>query len=1642
MQMQILGNVINEAVDSVPIENGGTGARTKETACDNLGLVSQSQVRQPNGIVVLGENSLISRNDLPPDVVNGDIPSLYGPTQVDINKTVAIYITNFSSDVEYTVTVIGGTFTRELDKIIFTAGPQVISGKVIVNERVFDILVSQPMPLKPSIVLPSGAGLVDLTQSTSFTSSAFIPGAPGDTHTGTEWQLSTDLNFTILHDSEVVDDVTSTAQGLTHWSTSGMKKNKVYYARVRYTANTGGQSLWSDVITLRTRFSFVPSKYMLDVTPMDVEADDVFGSMVAVNRDATVIAASSVAADVNGLYNQGAVYVFNRLGHQVTQIAKIVSGLFGAGAVNVQMTIPSGARIKLESDAPGWITETFTSTQNIALANGSTTVIITGKGSDGSVQQIPAQGNAAYPNGLPVYNPGQAASGPAGDPAYPSGLPPYNPGQPYVAGTPVYDWVKHESLFYNSTLAPLYDLPPGPGQPNPNDAKPTFTGVIGQRQFAYSNGPMQNNLYDNYWGPWIWEQSGTTGGQAYIAPSGNPAYPNGLPAYTTGNPYIPPTGNPAYPSGLPVYVAASTLQITGETAEIRINNQRYTFPGGVGGPAVESSYVIKSLLGENFGYSLGMSDDGRYVAAAADTIIPKKRDTTVNVSSGGNVRFQTDSPDLNLITYISDAQFNLPNDATTVTMTGKGDPGSRDIASPAFNQPLVGSGTTNIPSRITSITLRGKGQDGYVIPQDWKFLAGGKAYRGNGESAKRGSGNTGWVVANADAGPSPIVYTDSRISKFFVESPYGGGGDVTEIADFVLRADGSCRYQNEYFGQPADTTGNIGILNAVSGCSASEQTLNDIFPMYILGQNGSLWYCTGVNTAILLSSAPAGETWVDIQSLGFIQGYQYETLVLLAASGKYTTFTGVNATQWNTPVLAQQPLPNTETWKKLARRNSNSVYAMAESGEFYLLYLDSHSAARLTKFPDGTPVALAYAGPDYLGGGYLCCMTESGRIKSYQTDSNTWLYETVLPQRENTVVTGATSTATVNGQTYTFAGGVGLPAVLREEIIPLPGNAMMPFLYNSPAGTLINLAYVALDEGVTVGQSTFVIIGVQVYEFPGGAGGPAELTTRVVDLASEPGAGAVIVCQLTDGAQTGQKTLLPDSGAANQLFGNAIDFDRTGNRLAIASVGYNGNQGRVIIYTRVNENWVEEETLTAADHLAGDAFGTSVALSENGDILIVGAAGKNTNKGAVYVFKRTGTAWSQITKITSANTALNALVGPEGFGRSVDISNAVNGTYMFIVGAPLTTTNGVAECGAAYTFLYTPATDVCVSNAVFTQGAGNTDPYTSFGDSVTINAEQTIISIGASRADHTSINSGVIYTFATNSSGVWLKDTDLVFPSIDTFDYHGTSLALSLDGGYLVTSAPYHNTFKPIAGGNMVLNVSPGGSVRVQTNSPSLVDTTYTTDQQIAIPSDATNISISGKGDPAGGSYHPQSGLPEYPNGLPFYNPGQAYVAPTGYVPGNETYSWGSGTIVSHVKQYSWQSVITGGPNGTPSGPGQVTSWYEYGYADSDPQFVWYAQYQATSYLSGGTPGYYTNPGQAYIAPTGNPLYPSGLPAYAAAYTDYTPGLDTTVTLGTQTLVFPGSMTGPAVMTTRTFDLSAGDISGNNTGLITLYEQP
>jgi len=104
-------------------------------------------------------------------------------------------------------------------------------------------------------------------------------------------------------------------------------------------------------------------------------------------------------------------------------------------------------------------------------------------------------------------------------------------------------------------------------------------------------------------------------------------------------------------------------------------------------------------------------------------------------------------------------------------------------------------------------------------------------------------------------------------------------------------------------------------------------------------------------------------------------------------------------------------------------------------------------------------------------------------------------------------------------------------------------------------------------------------------------------------------------------------------------FGSAVSVNPDATYLFVGAQGAGGaNQvsfsGLGFIWTRSGSTWSQQDFFWPSDAVAGDDFGYSGSINDDGTYVAVGAPVKNNSEGAVYIFTRSGSTWSQQAKLT------------------------------------------------------------------------------------------------------------------------------------------------------------------------------------------------------------------------------------------------------------------------------------------------------------------------------------------------------------------------------------------------------------------------
>ncbi len=270
-----------------------------------------------------------------------------------------------------------------------------------------------------------------------------------------------------------------------------------------------------------------------------------------------------------------------------------------------------------------------------------------------------------------------------------------------------------------------------------------------------------------------------------------------------------------------------------------------------------------------------------------------------------------------------------------------------------------------------------------------------------------------------------------------------------------------------------------------------------------------------------------------------------------------------------------------------------------------------------------------------------------------------------------------------------------------------------------------------------------------------------------------------------------QAKLLASDAQTQDQFGGSIAVSGDGNTLIVGAPyedSPDSGVGAAYIFTRSATGWSEQQKIQASVKHASDFFGHCVSISEDGNTVIVGAHLNDdggTDSGSAYIFTWSGTTWSEQQKIQASDK-----LGGDYFGYAVAISSDGNTA---IVGAYRA--NG--GTGAAYIFTHS-GTDW--SEQAKIQSA-NPQANAYFGGVISISNDGNTVIVSENARDilrydgRTLVDSGAAYIF-TRSGTDWsqaeLLRAGLYDPS--AYDYFGSSVSISGDGNTAIVGAYRDNS--------------------------------------------------------------------------------------------------------------------------------------------------------------------------------------------------------------------------------------------------------
>ena len=274
-------------------------------------------------------------------------------------------------------------------------------------------------------------------------------------------------------------------------------------------------------------------------------------------------------------------------------------------------------------------------------------------------------------------------------------------------------------------------------------------------------------------------------------------------------------------------------------------------------------------------------------------------------------------------------------------------------------------------------------------------------------------------------------------------------------------------------------------------------------------------------------------------------------------------------------------------------------------------------------------------------------------------------------------------------------------------------------------------------------------------------------------------------------------------------FGYSVDINGEGSTIVVGSPKSdtaNGslNQGSIYVYTRsANSSWSEfqlphphvdpEDKLGTAVSITPDG-NTILGTAERGDAYFTTSNGSNQgDAGAAYIWKKSGSTWSQLTWYPSPN--YNEY--PVAAGLSVSNTVPTSNIFSYGHGFPGNTFGSATN-------------------------QSSTRLYDRFGASCDISDDGNTIIIGApgrsqayNTLNMTRYSMGSVYIFKYKYTGAlgtgysWVENAHIQASDFENYDYFGTSVALSSDGNTAIIGSPRHDSS----------NVSSSGAVYIFTYS-------------------------------------------------------------------------------------------------------------------------------------------------------------------------------------------------------------------------------
>tara|TARA_B100000809_G_scaffold4361_1_gene4600 strand:+ start:19691 stop:21241 length:1551 start_codon:yes stop_codon:yes gene_type:complete len=282
------------------------------------------------------------------------------------------------------------------------------------------------------------------------------------------------------------------------------------------------------------------------------------------------------------------------------------------------------------------------------------------------------------------------------------------------------------------------------------------------------------------------------------------------------------------------------------------------------------------------------------------------------------------------------------------------------------------------------------------------------------------------------------------------------------------------------------------------------------------------------------------------------------------------------------------------------------------------------------------------------------------------------------------------------------------------------------------------------------------------------------------DINSKQSIGSVVFYQLTDGEWAFFQEVSPEELEEFASFGMSLDID--GTTAVISCFGDHEIglfSGAVYVYQFDDQEkiWILETKLKASDSSIGTNFGNSVSI--NNDLIAIGAhnaEGNEIKSGAVYVFEKLDSGWTETKKIVASNGKKN-----DYFGHEVDIidENTISvGAY---------NADGKEErSGVVYIYQKSDAND-WTTEIILSDPNGKSSDLFGYCLSGSTNEQTNILFLGAPGRNNNELQTGSVYLFSQiKGSNTWSLNYELTESSSGNNDHFGHSVSFNSNGNLFV----------------------------------------------------------------------------------------------------------------------------------------------------------------------------------------------------------------------------------------------------------------